>query len=66
MRRAFCVFSTAFGLEDDLTQAAYMQMCKIEKTLDTGLDRIPYQNVTQFINQLENEQIPMNLLNTAA
>jgi len=42
MRRSFCVFSNAFGLEDELTQAAYLQMSKIEKALDTGLDRVPY------------------------
>ncbi len=42
MRRSFCVFSNSFGLEDELTQAAYLQMCKVEKALDTGLDRVPF------------------------
>jgi hypothetical protein len=41
MRRSFCVFSSAFGLDDELTQSAYHHMCKVEKALDSGLDKVP-------------------------
>ena len=55
MRRSFCVFTAAFGFEDELTQSAYLQMCKVEKALDSGLDRVPIQNVAAVIQQLEEQ-----------
>lgn len=45
MRRSFCVFGSAFGLDDELTQSAYHHMCKVEKALDSGLDKVPIYKV---------------------
>ena len=53
MRRAFVVFFKSFGSHDDITQATYRQLMSLEVILDTGLEKVPYEDLPKLIFDLE-------------
>ena len=53
IRRAFCVFWRCFGPNDELTLSTYEFMKGIETNIDSGLDKVAYDELPNIIYQLE-------------
>jgi hypothetical protein len=52
------VFYKAFGPHDGITLAVHQQLLQIEVILDTGLEKVPYEQLPRLIFQLEHNSHP--------